>query len=184
MVIHPLLLHFPVALLVTGTAALVLSLLRPALFSDKPGQRLAFEGLVSGALGLGYAGLILTVITGLFDMQASPKTQAKEGWLVIAVLHIITAVSLLVIYGALLYRRFVVLPPPVVLPLPPTAPGPGETPSGPGGGPALLVETPPLPLVYRIDWLSLGLALLGLLLLVVAGWLGGTLVYEYRVGIG
>jgi uncharacterized membrane protein len=35
-----------------------------------------------------------------------------------------------------------------------------------------------------IDWLSLALALLGLVLLVTAGWLGGTLVYEYRVGIG
>src|SRR5690348_10183023 len=115
MVVHPLLLHFPVALLVTGTAALVISLLWPGLLSKKPAGRLTFEGFVSGALGLGYAGLILTVITGLFDMQASPKTQAKDGWIVIAVFHIITAVSLLAVYGVMLYRRFVVLPP-VTLP--------------------------------------------------------------------
>jgi hypothetical protein len=38
--------------------------------------------------------------------------------------------------------------------------------------------------ISGIDWLSLALALLGLLLLVTAGWLGGMLVYEYRVGIG
>lgn len=181
MVVHPLLLHFPVALLVAGTAALVLSLLRPALPGGKAAQRAAFEGFVSGALALGYAGLILTIITGLFDMQASPKTQAKEGWIIIAVLHIITAVSLLLVYGALLYRRFVVLPPAATLP---ETASPAQLSTGTGDGPALLVEAPPLLLAHRKDWLSLGLALLGLLLLVVAGWLGGTLVYEYRVGIG
>ena len=169
MVIHPLLLHFPVALLFTGTVTLVIGLVRPGLFRKITTGQAAFEGFVSGVLGLGFAGLVLTVVTGLFDMQASPKTQARDGWIIIAVLHIITAVSLLAVYGSLLYRRFVILPPSTLAITGPEAErAPGSTP----------------PENFRLDWPSLVLAGLGLILLVVAGWLGGTLVYEYRVGVG
>lgn len=178
MVIHPLLLHFPIALLVTGTVTLLVSLFRPGLLSKSTLSRIAFDGFVSGTLGLGYAGLVLTVITGLFDMQASPKTLARDGWIVIAVLHIITAVSLLACYGFLLYRRFVSLPPPDYnLPATPSPELPAAT-----GNLQTEVEAP-APTTLKLDWPSLALALLGLLLLVIAGWLGGTLVYEYRVGM-
>ncbi len=169
MVVHPLLLHFPVALLAVGTVALIISLLRPGLT-----HQIAFEGFINGVMALGYAGLVLTVVTGLFDMQASPKTQAREGWIVIAVLHILTGVSLMVVYGSLLYRRFVFLPP---TPHPATTTEP-EIPTN-ITQPDLITRTE----TRRPDWLSLVLAGLGLILLIVAGWLGGTLVYEYRVGI-
>jgi uncharacterized membrane protein len=181
MVIHPILSHFPVALLTVGTLALVVGLLKPTLTHKSPASQQAFEGFVNGVMGLGYAGLILTIATGLFDMQASPKSQVREGWLVIAVLHILIGVSLLVVYGFLFYRRFVSLPPsspqlasnsPAATPQPDT--GQATAPAGP------LEQAE----ISGIDWLSLALALLGLLLLVTAGWLGGMLVYEYRVGIG
>jgi uncharacterized membrane protein len=107
------------------------------------------EPFMNGSLGLGYAGLILAVVTGLFDMQNSPKTLATDGWLTFAVLHIISGVSLLVVYGVLLYRRFFAMQP--------------ET------------KTPDKPTIL--------LALLGLVLLIAVGWLGGHLVYTYRVGI-
>jgi uncharacterized membrane protein len=179
MVIHPLLLHFPIALLLTGTVTLLVSLFRPGLLSKSSLSRIAFDGFVSGTLGLGYAGLVLTVITGLFDMQASPKTLARDGWIVVAVLHIIAAVSLLVCYGFLLYRRFVSLPPPDYNL--PASPPPSELPAATGN---LQTEVAaPAPVTTKLDWLSIALALLGLLLLVIAGWLGGTLVYEYRVGM-
>ena len=165
MVIHPLLLHFPIALLLIGDLALLLDLTRPGLLAAHPASRLGFEGFVNGVLGLGFAGLVLTIITGLFDMQAGPKTQARDGWIVIAVAHIISAVSLLIIYGFLLYRRFVILPP---SPLSPTAP----------------TEIPaPDASSVRRDWPSLLLAVMGLLVLILVGWLGGTLVYEYRIGV-
>ncbi len=176
MVVHPLLIHFPIALLVIGTVGLIWDLVRPV------GQ-IAFDGFLNGTLGLGYAGLLLTIITGLFDMQAGPKTLARDGWIVIAVLHILTAVSLLVSYGFLLYRRFVILPPPTYQPstIPP-APHPFAQHDSPI---QTQLEAPPLPttLPSKLDWLSLGLAIVGLVLLVGAGWLGGRLVYEYRVGI-
>jgi uncharacterized membrane protein len=180
MVIHPILSHFPVALLTVGTLALVVGLLKPALTRKSAASQQAFEGFVNGVMGLGYAGLVLTIVTGLFDMQASPKTQAREGWLIIAVLHILIGVSLLVVYGFLFYRRFVSLPPssPQLASNPPATPQPD---TGQATAPAVPLEQAE---TTGIDWLSLALALLGLVLLVTAGWLGGTLVYEYRVGIG
>ncbi len=195
MIVHPLLVHFPIALLLVGTLGLLASLLWPTRLPGQPLGRAAFEGFLNGALGLGYAGLVLSVVSGLFDMQAGPKAQAREGWIVLAVLHIISGVSLLVIYGSLLYRRFVLLPPSI-----PTEPDAPELPinveteeiSGSGSSGPIGLQThrhtrPALAKVAPVraeqDWLSLALAVLALVVLIAAGFLGGSLVYDYRVGI-
>lgn len=184
MAVHPLVVHFPIALLLVGTIALIWSLAQPHKLSQQSSTgRAAFEGFVNGVLGLGYAGLVLSIVTGLFDMQASPKGLALEGWLARAIIHIIAGVSLLMIYGILLYRRFVILPPVGSQTL-------EEIPSlvTPTGAGVLQTEVKPLvaseeAVVTKVDWLSLALALLALTDLLLTGWLGGVLVYEFRVGI-
>lgn len=148
MVIHPLLTHFPIALLLAGSLTLVWQTVTHK-------ENSAIVPFVDGALGLGYAGLLMTVATGLFDMQNSPKTNAKEGWLLFAVLHIIAGVSLVLVYGIMLFRRFVSLA-------------------------ADLKDEE----IRKVDQLALVLNIVGIILLVAVGWLGGHIVYEYRVGIG
>lgn len=153
MVIHPLFVHFPIALLLVGSAGLLWQI-----WATSRGKPLspALEHFIDGALGLGYAGLVLTIATGLFDMQNSPKDNARDGWLFFAVLHIIAGVSLMVVYGLLLFRRFV----------------------------TFQSESKPAGLVASLDKITLVLAIFGLVLLVAAGLLGGHIVYQYRVGVG
>jgi uncharacterized membrane protein len=173
--IHPLLVHFPVALLLTGTLAVLWSFFRP----EKSGPGL--YAFTSGALGLGYAGLVMTVATGLYDLQASPKAQARDGWVVVTVIHLACGVLLLAVYGFMMYRRFFLWEQST----PPTSPEPPVSSLTEG---QLQTETLANPVVEnrvqpRLDKITLALAIAGLILLVVAAYLGGMLVYEYRVGV-
>ncbi len=180
MAVHPILIHFPIALLLLGHLALLFSLLRPAEYSITAG-RLAWEGFINGTLGLGFAGLVLSVVTGLFDMQASPKALARDGWLPVAIFHIISALLLLPINGILLYRRFVIAPP-----LSEKYPGQAipEPATNLTGAAVLPAELPTAaPQNKSLDRLAVALSAVALLLVLIAGFLGGMLVYEYRVGI-
>jgi uncharacterized membrane protein len=149
---HPLFVHFPIALLLAGSVALLWQILKKTAQNDT-----AIEGFISGTLGLGFVALLITIITGLFDMLSSPKGLAKDGWIVTAIIHIVTAVPLVVIYGTLLYRRFFLNP-----------------------------EKSQSEEVIRpknLDVFTLILLILGIILIFVTGWFGGSLVYDFRVGI-
>ncbi len=169
--IHPLLVHFPVALLLTGTLTLFWGLFHP-------GRSPGVEIFSNGALGLGYAGLIVAIITGLYDLQASPKNGTKEGWVPLTVAHLACGILLLMVYGALMYRHFFLSGPQVT-------PQTGlETFEKPGGRVvSSLKKENPSTFLPRESRIVLVLALVGLVLLVTGAWLGGLLVYEYRVGI-
>lgn len=158
MALHPAVIHFPLAFLIVGTLALLWTFLAKSRYRAlEQSNRVALEGFISGALGIGFFGIVLSVATGLMDMLGSPKTQALPNWITLAVPHIIGAMLTLLCYGILLYRRFVLLPPASENNMPQNS--------------------------TRLDKISLGLALCGLFLLLVVGWLGGRLVYDYRVGI-
>jgi uncharacterized membrane protein len=168
-VLHPLIIHFPVALLLTASLALLW-------INFRPKHALTLQGFVNGAFGFGYAGLVMAVATGLYDLQASPKTLARDGWVLLTVLHLACGVLLLVVYGFLLYRRFLL---------------PGQA-ASPSTKPPLLPDTgsnlqteirSSQTLKTRLDRITLILAITGVILLVVAAWLGGMLVYDYRVGV-
>lgn len=91
---HPRLVHFPIALLLVGSAAALAYLLgwrRPWLVT-----------LAWGMLGLGWVALFPTVLSGLIDQnRAEVPPEAQE----VISLHIAGGLALIVVYGLALYER-------------------------------------------------------------------------------
>lgn len=156
--------HFPIALLLVGSVALIWQLVlqwrdQRTLSYNPDETNTSSQNLdifATGALSLGYASLIITIGAGLADLLGSPKGQVRDGWLTIAIIHLSTGFGLMVLYGILLFRRFL----------------------GFGYNPPMASATAP-----RFDWLTLAIVVAGIILLIVTGWFGGELVYSYRVGI-
>lgn len=163
--IHPLLVHFPIALLLVGSVALLWQLVlqwrdNRTLSNSLDETNLFIKNLdifAIGALSLGYAGLVITIGAGLADLLGSPKGQVRDGWIPIAIIHLSAGFGLMLLYGILLFRRFL----------------------GFGYDPTTTAST----IAPHFDWLTLAIVVSGIILLIVTGWFGGELVYSYRVGI-
>jgi uncharacterized membrane protein len=92
--LHPRFVHFPVALLATGSVVALAYLLG--------WRRTALPGLAWAMLFLGWLGIFPAMLSGLIDRNRAPDDPA-----ILAVMnpHIAASFGLLIIYGLLLYER-------------------------------------------------------------------------------
>ena len=92
--LHPRMVHFPIALLITGSVAALLYVVR--------WRRPALAILAWSTLLLGWVALFGAILTGLIDQNNAPQTE-----MVRAVLnpHIALGFGLLIVYGLALYER-------------------------------------------------------------------------------
>jgi uncharacterized membrane protein len=92
--LHPRFVHFPVALLATGSVLALVYLLG--------WRRTALPGLAWAMLLLGWLGIFPAMLSGLIDRNRAPDDSA-----IMAVMnpHIAASFGLLILYGLLLYER-------------------------------------------------------------------------------
>ena len=92
--LHPRFVHFPIALLLTGSVAALIYLLAR--------QRPALATFAWISLVLGWLALFPVVLTGLIDQNQAPRDQA-----VVAAInpHIAVGFGLIIVYGLVLLER-------------------------------------------------------------------------------
>lgn len=137
--LHPRLVHFPIALLVTGSVLALAYMLywrRPTLAS-----------VTWVLILLGWISVFFAVVTGLIDRNSAPQDSEISSLLSI---HTALGFALIAVYGLMLYERL-------------RSPDALDSPA--------------------MRWRLIALAALGLALVLVDGWVGGTLVYKYGVGV-
>lgn len=154
--LHPAIVHFPIALSLLASAAGLLYLYwrpHPAL------RTLIWWPMLLGWLATGAA-----VLSGLLDQRNLPPDAPYQpilNW------HIGTGLALLVVYGWLLYRRWTF--------------NTAKARRARKGAAADYVDLLDDPSARW--WITL-LLVVGALLIVASGWNGGRLVYEWGVNVG
>ncbi len=153
--LHPATVHFPIALLSLASSAGLLYLYWQA--------RPALVVLTWWPMFLGWLGATVAILTGLLAQSGLPPTAPYRtvlNW------HISTGLALFVVYGVLLYQRWVYNSVRV-----------RKARTRRGIDSRELLED-----ARAKGWLSL-LLLIGLVLIVASGWNGGKLVYEWGVNV-
>lgn len=152
---HPATVHFPIAfLLLASFAALGYLYWQP---------RSLLLALTWMPMLLGWLGVAIAVLTGLLAQSGLPPVAPYRrllNW------HTSSGLVLLVIYGALLYQRWLH-----------TSPRRNRR--------KALAQTPGdlLDQTAARRWITL-LLLLGAIFVIVSGWSGGKLVYQWAVNVG
>ncbi len=154
--LHAMVVHFPVALLSTGTVVALLYLMG--------WRRSEMATLAWWLLGLGWVGNGLAILSGLLAQGILPPDAPYRGLLN---LHITGGFALLAVYGDLLYRGWLRR---------------GRRRSSQRGPAASQPDVGFWDLPERRIWTMVQL-LLGLAILAFTGWLGGELVYGWGVGV-
>ena len=153
--LHPAIVHFPIALLLVGSGGALVYIYvrqRPDLLA------FAWWSLILGWIGTGAA--VLSGLVAQRGLPPQPEYGAVLNW------HIGTGMALIIAYGFLFYRRW--------LRRPKREKKGQDDYIGPGTD--LLDDTN-----ARL-WVTLLLGL-GIILVLASGWSGGKLVYEWGVNI-
>ncbi len=154
--LHPATIHFPIALLLLGSALALYCIWRPGI-----GQMRWTAWLL---LTLGWIGGVAAVLTGLFAQSNLPPDAPYRdvlNW------HIGVGLSQLVVYGFFLYQGWLF-----------RSPRRQKQRAARGDSSTDLLDSQPARL-----WVT-ALLLLGMLLVAATGWNGGVLVYEWGVNVG
>jgi uncharacterized membrane protein len=141
---HPVTVHFPIALLLVSSAFTLLALRRPTGGWEMSAYHCLLVGWLAG---------IVAVLSGTWDAvrQLTGPDAVRDNTVITLVnLHAFSNIAALVVYGQALLRR--------------------------RRNPALLADE-----AARRGYLQLHF--IGALLLIVGGWLGGYLVYQFGLGV-
>ncbi len=162
---HAASVHFPIAFLLTSSTVGLLYLARPNAQHRATLHRLTWWSMAAGWVATGVA-----VLSGLLSQAGLPPQAAYRNvlnW------HTGTGLALLVVYGALLYARWL------------RRPGRAATRSRRHPSDAHANAPDHVDLLDAGDarWWVMTLLVVGALLVVASGWNGGRLVYEWGVNV-